>query len=297
MEPGAPAPPPEPPPEASADEQPEAIIGAQAQRPPLVRAGKLPAYDQGLPGHRPPSPLTAITGLTAATGAALFLGTISAGLIPGLLTAGTGVAIFVHRRRQHQRMARILGRLSRFRPVRASELAAVPEGAPVRVRGRVRAANGTLAGVLDPERRGAWRALFIHEAVLRQRLLFVEHGWDFDLRDDSGVPVRVQVTRARLLLALIEQMPWTLEFAPVQPAQLGRLVDAVPDAVRGRRAFDPAHLRSWEYVLADGAEVDVFGFATRVIGPGASALPREAPQQPALTGRDEHVLVIVPREA
>jgi hypothetical protein len=298
MQPGPPAPPSDPPPEPPEDlieDLPEDPIGAPAQRPPLARAGKLSGYDRGLPGQRPRSAWTTITGLTAATSAALVLGTISAGLVPGLLTAGTGAAIYIHRRRQHQRVGRILGRLSAFRPVRASELAAVPEGAPVRVRGRVRAGT-TLPGVLDPDRRGAWRALFIHEAVLRQRLLFVEHGWDFDLRDDSGVPVRVQVAHARLLLGLIEHMPWTLDFARVQPAQLGRLVRAVPDAVRGRRAFDPAHLRSWEFVLADGAEVDVFGFAARVIGPGASALPREAPRQPALAGRAEHALVIVPRD-
>jgi hypothetical protein len=291
MEPGPPAPPPAP--AAQPDDEPG---DARPPEPPLARAGKLSGYDLGLPGERPHSALTAVTSLTAATGAALLLGTIAAGVVPGLLTAGTGVAIYAHRRRQHRRVARILGRLSVFRPVRGSELAGVPEGTPVRVRGRVRALV-TLPGVLAPDRRGAWRALFIHEAVLRQRLLFVEHAWDFDLRDDSGAPVRVQVAHARLLLALIEQMPWTLDFARVQPAQLGRLDGVVPDAVRGRRAFDPAHLRSWEFVLADGAEVEVFGFATRVIGPGAAALPREAPQQPALTGLPEHALVIVPREA
>jgi hypothetical protein len=303
-EPGSPAPPAESssestdaPGSAPGQAPGEAPGEARAQRPPLARAGKLSSYDQGLPGQRPASALAAITGVTAATGAALFLGTIAAGLVPGLLTAGTGVAIYVHRRRAERRVARILGRLSAFRPVRASELAAVPEGTPVRVRGRVRAAEATLPGVLAPDRRGVWRALFIHEAVLRQRALFVEHGWDFDVRDDSGVPVRVQVARARLLLAQIEQMPWTLDFAPVQPAQLGRLACAVPEAVRGRRAFDPAHLRSWEFVLADGAEVEVFGFATRAIGPGASALPREAPSQLALEGRDGHALVIVPRDA
>jgi hypothetical protein len=295
MEPGSPAPPSEPPSEAPSEVIDEPIA-APAQRPPLARAGKLAGYDLGLPGQRPRSALTAITGVTAATGAALFLGTISAGLVPGLLTAGTGVAIYLHRRRQHRRVARILGRMSAFRPMRASELAGVPEGAPVRLRGRARALT-TTPGVLDPDRRGAWRALFIHEAVLRQRLLFVEHGWDFDLRDDSGVPVRVQVAHARLLLALVDQMPWTLEFARVQPAQLGRLVGAVPEAVRGQRAFDPAHLRSWEFMLADGAEVEVFGFAARVIGPGAGALPREAPLQHAVTGKSEHALVIVPRDA
>jgi hypothetical protein len=282
---------------ASGSASGEAPGDARAPRPPLARAGKLAGYDQGLPGQRRPGALAAATGVTVATGAALFLGTIAAGLVPGLLTAGTGVAIYAHRRRAQRRVARVLGRMSGFQPVRASSLAAVPEGAPVRLRGRVRAAEATLPGVLDPDRRGVWRALFIHEAVLRQRLLFVEHGWDFDLRDDSGVPVRVQVAHARLLLAQIEQMPWTLDFARVQPAQLGRLADAVPDAVRGRRAFDPAHLRSWEFMLADGAEIEVFGFATRVIGPGASALPREAPSQLALGGRDEHPLVIVPPES
>jgi hypothetical protein len=283
--------------EAPREAPSQALDDARAPRPPLARAGKVSGYDQGVPGQRPSSALTAVTGVTAATGAALVLGTIAAGLVPGLLTAGTGVAIYVHRRRAQRRVARVIGRLSGFRPVRARELASVPEGAPVRLRGRVRPAEVTLPGVLDPDRRGVWRALFIHEAVLRQRLLFVEHGWDFDLRDDSGVPVRVQVAHARLLLAQIERMPWTLDFARVQPGQLGRLVDAVPDAVRGRRAFDPTHLRSWEFLLADGVEVDVFGFATRVIGPGASALPREAPSQPALAGRGEHALVIVPPES
>jgi hypothetical protein len=295
MEPGAPGTPSErldDPAERHAERRAE----QHAPRPPLARTGKLAAYDEGLPGWRRRRALTAIAATGAITGASLFLGVVSAGLLPGLLTAGAGAAIYLHRRRQHRRVARIMDRLSAFRPVRNRELAGLAEGTPVRVRGRV-GVHVTVPGVLDPGRQGAWRALFIHEAVVRQRLLFVEHGWDFDVRDDSGVTARVQVAHARLLLALIEDMPWTLDFTPVRPEQLERLARVVPDEVRGKRAFDPAHLRCWEYVLAQDAEVDVLGFATTVIGPGASALPREAPRQPALAGRREHPLIVVPREA
>jgi hypothetical protein len=282
MEPGPPAP-------------PDPLAADPTERPPLVRAGKIAGYDADLPGHRSRA-LTAITGLTALTGASLLLSTVSMGLIPGVLTIGTGAALYLNRRRQSQRMARFMDRMSAFQPVRNADLDRLDEGTPVRVRGRVRAAT-TLTGVLDPERRGVWRAIFLHEAVLRQRLLFVEHGWDFDVRDDSGVTVRVQVARARLLLELVADMPWTLDFTHLRAdrsGQIERLVQAVPEAVRGKRPFDPAHLRVWEFLLANGDEVDVLGFATHVIGPGAAALPREAPRQPAITGTERHPLVIVP---
>jgi hypothetical protein len=111
------------------------------------------------------------------------------------------------------------------------------------------------------------------------------------------VAVRVEVARARLLLELVGDMPWTLDFTPLRADRSGRierLLQAVPDAVRGKRPFDPAHLRVWEFLLADGDEVDALGFATHVIGPGAPALPREAPRQPAITGQAGHPLIIVP---
>lgn len=281
--------------ETSDPEHPEPPALDEAGRPHLARAGKLAGYDADLPGHRSRA-VTALTGLTALTGASLILSTVSMGLVPGLLTAGTGAALYLHRRRQSQRMSRFMDRMSAFQPVRNADLDRLDEGTPVRVRGRVRAAT-TAPGVLDPERRGVWRAIFLHEAVLRQRLLFVEHGWDFDVRDDSGVTARVQVARARLLLELVPDMPWTLDFTHLRadrPGQIERLVRAVPDAVRGKRPFDPAHLRAWEFLLADGDEIDVLGFATHVIGPGAPALPREAPRQPAITGTHQHPLVIVP---
>lgn len=281
--------------EPGAPEPPDPHASDEAERPHLVRAGKLAGYDADLPGHRSRA-LTAITGLTALTGASLVVSTISMGLIPGLLTIGTGAALYLNRRRQSQRMSRFMDRMSGFQLVRNADLDRLDEGTPVHVRGRVRAAT-TLPGVLDPGRRGVWRALFLHEAVLRQRLLFVEHGWDFDVRDDSGVTVRVQVARARLLLELVADMPWTLDFTHLRAdrsEQIERLMRAVPEAVRGKRPFDPAHLRVWEFLLAEGDAVDVLGFATHVIGPGAPALPREAPMQPAITGADRHPLVIVP---
>jgi hypothetical protein len=297
MDPSVPKPPDAPDRRETRDsaDPPDPPAQGESERPHLVRAGKLAGYDADLPGHRSRA-LAALTGLTALTGASLLLSTVSMGLIPGLLTAGTGAALYLHRRRQMQRMSRFMDRMSAFQRVRNADLDRMDEGTPVRVRGRVRATT-TLPGVLEPERRGVWRAIFLHEAVLRQRLLFVEHGWDFDVRDDSGVSVRVQVARARLLIELVADMPWTLDFTHLRAdraGQIEQLMRAVPEAVRGKRAFDPAQLRVWEFVLADGDEVDVLGFASHVIGPGAPALPREAPRQPAITGTDRHPLVIVP---
>ncbi|ACY15162.1 hypothetical protein [Haliangium ochraceum] len=264
--------------------------------PQLARAGKLGDYFAGMPGHGRGGVLAAVALGGAAAGVGTALALISVGLASSVLTAGAGAALLSHARRQTQGVRHRLRHLAHMRAVRSEEIVHLDEGTPVRLRGRVRARD-TVPSVLTPARRGVWRVVFAHEAVVRQRLLFAEHAWDFELVPESGPAVRVQVTHARLLHLLIDQMPWVAEMIPVNQLQCQRVFDLLPESVRGERHFERTHLRCWELLVEDGCELEVYGFATHVIGPGAAALPREAPRQPALRAFGRAPLVAVPGPA
>ncbi len=177
-------------------------------------------------------------------------------------------------------------------PTTGAELAHATAGTPARLRGRVRLLE-TLPGVLTPNRTGACQTLVVHEAVLRERRLFRERGCDFELRDASGVAVRVQVAHARLLLRVPSKSPWIAALQPVAAEARARVAQHMRSAVGDGRPLALEHLRAWEYLLQDGDEVEVFGAAQHIVGPGP-ALSRQIPTVPAIAGSAERPMLIIP---
>ena len=257
----------------------------------LERAGELDSYydwARGLSGTRRLSAL-----LYAGMGVSITVGMLTSPVLVGIpLWAGSAAAALMLDRRKWE-PARLLRRWSDCVPVTGAALQHCPAGTAVRMRGRVRLRD-VLPGLLAPAMQGAWQTLVVHEAVLRQRLLFRERGRDFDLGDASGVRVRVEVAQARLLLSVPSEVPWTSALQPVRAKAKARVEDFLPPSVRGPRPLTRANLRAWEFVLAEDCEVEVFGLVQHIIGPGP-AVSRSVPTRPALVGSDTRPLLIVPR--
>ncbi|WP_428262532.1 hypothetical protein [Haliangium sp.] len=259
-------------------------------RPDLERAGNLPRYYDWAGGALGSRRLSAMV-FAGGIGASIAVGLATTPLLGMPVWAGSN-AILAALYRRRWNPGRILRRWSDFRPMTGAELLACADGAPVRMRGRVRP-RVRVEGTLAPGD-GAWHTLLVHEAVLRQRSVFVERGCDFDLSDTGGPRVRVCVRWARVLADVPSRAPWAPELHTVSRAVHERVVAAVPAAVLGPRPLSRQHLRAWELLLDEGCEVEVLGRASRVIGPGAPALPRETPMQPAIEGTAERPLLIVP---
>lgn len=228
----------------------------------------------------------------AGMGLSVPVGMLTSPLLVGIpLWAGSAAAALMFDRFKWQQ-SRLRKPWSDCAPMTGAELAHTAADTPVRLRGRARLL-ATLPGILTPHRAGACQTLVVHEAVLRERRLFRERGCDFELRDASGVAVRIQVANARLLLRVPSKSPWSAALQPVAAKAQERVANHLRPVVRDGRPLALEHLRAWEYLLRDGDEVEIYGAAQHIVGPGP-ALSRQIPTVPAVAGSPERPMLIIP---
>jgi hypothetical protein len=200
---------------------------------------------------------------------------VAAALSKVIAITGVGAAIAGERAgyAAYQKQVRAL-----TRDIDLAALRDLGDGEVVRVKGKVRA-DESLTGILH-DTPGVFRRLvleaggrWVHEAAV-----------DFTLVDDHGKHIFVHAAAARLLVATQELLDYpATRFRSHGSARVAALV--------GGRGV----VKAREWVLSDGAEVEVIGVKTMTADPeGASAGYREPPQRPTLRSSKELPLLISP---
>ncbi len=234
-------------------------------------------------------------------------GTIWAG-VGGLLTAlivfakhglyfyGKGIAVlFAGGYVAGDRAARAVlrGRLSKLAHghIDLQKLKQEADGELVHVRGRVKAKE-TLSGVLDDAVRAVYRRVvfnvgserWVHEAAV-----------DFQLVDDSGEAVRVEVEGAHLVTVEPKRRRVEGETArAVFDLTLDPELRNNADGVRIGRS-DKGAITAGEIVLRDGDEVEVVGYKSRSVDPTIEMrLERDTPIRATLRSGRELPLIVPP---
>jgi len=181
--------------------------------------------------------------------------------------------------------------------LRATDAAAIrdvarrPDGALVRVRGRVRAA-APLASLLEGGaavyRQTHFTLLFEFAGVSGFPLVH-EAAVDFELHDDAGSAVQVLAAGAHVARRTPAQRPVTQAVAErILAVPLPRAVEQF----RGAPIATP--LSAAELLVRDGDEVEVFGVKDRVVDPRRPALARDTPFAAALRSARGRPLLVLP---
>lgn len=188
-------------------------------------------------------------------------------------------------RTEPQRPSFQLGTRLEGEPLPLSDLRDRADGMRVHVRGRVQAAavlEGVLSGTrgvfrcLIFERRGRW----VHQAAV-----------DFDLIDEQGERIHVETAGGRLLAPTWEAMPY-----PPAVWTGSRISPSLADVVRTLQLDRCAEVPAAEFVLREGALVDVVGAKSRVVDPsGDPSVYREPPMRAAIRSSSSCPLVVATR--
>jgi hypothetical protein len=217
----------------------------------------------------------------------------------GLYFYGKGIALlFAGGYVAGDRAARAVlrGRLSKLAHghIDLNTLKQEPDGELVHVRGRVKARE-TLCGVLDDETRAVYRRVvfnvgserWVHEAAV-----------DFQLVDDSGEAVRVEVEGAHLVAPEPKRRRIEGERArAIFDLTLDPELRATSAGITIGRS-DKGSIVAGEIMLRDGDEVEVVGYKTRSVDPTIEMrLERDTPMRATLRSGRELPLIVSPVRA
>jgi hypothetical protein len=168
-----------------------------------------------------------------------------------------------------------------------ARLRSAADGELLHVRGRV-VAHDTLPGVLSGRPAVYRRVTFvvgnlraIHEAAV-----------DFELVDESGERIRVQVEGSRILAPEVERVR-------IDEKVVQALVDRSPDellpAFARRRRIGRQNVRAGEFLVQHDDEVEIVGYKTRVLDPTVTErLARDAPMRATLRSGAALPLLVSP---
>ncbi|MCC6997330.1 MAG: hypothetical protein IT370_22135 [Deltaproteobacteria bacterium] len=182
------------------------------------------------------------------------------------------------------------------------DTARIPEGQPIAVRGTVRA-RGLLAADLhgpgtvhhrvdlDLELGQAPGAPVL--AVRKYDHLIYEAACDFDLADERGDVLRVEVARAALVAA-----PAKRDDHAWAPLERLRRLDGPPEALEHLRTLALRKSAAGHTRLRDGDRVTVYGWKSAFVDPSITErLERETPLRTVVRGAPAERLLIFPDQA
>jgi len=180
------------------------------------------------------------------------------------------------------------------------DTAGVPEGQAIAVRGTVRA-RGLLDAALHGEATVHHRVDLDLElgqapgtrpllAVRKYDHLVYEAGCDFDLADERGDVLRVEVARAALVVA-----PAARDDHAWAPLERLRRLDGPPDALEHLRTLVLRKSAAGHTRLRDGDRVTVYGWKSAFVDPTVTErLERDTPLRTVLRSSAEERLLIFP---
>ena len=185
---------------------------------------------------------------------------------------------------------KVVGTLLRRRatPIELAQLATVPDGELVRVRGRVRV-RVPLRAFLNG-RPGVYRRMrFAFDRTARTAVIH-EAAVDFALGDAAGTQIWIETGDARLIARPPKMAKYDDEF------QERFLSLPLPDRLQSRarrglalvaegRSHHLLPIHAGEVLIGDGDEIEVIGYKSRVIDPTvADRLARDTPMRITLRG-------------
>jgi hypothetical protein len=232
------------------------------------------------------------TGIVGLFGALAVVGKVNLYVYGKGFTVLAGAGFYAGDRAARAILRRRLGRLARG-DVDLTRLSREADGELVHVRGRVRA-RATIPGFVD-ERQAVFRRVTF---VVNEVRVVHEAAVDFSVIDDAGGQALVEVAGARLVVvdgkrarrgsALSERVLGL----PLPPSLDKALAARRKRQSKGKKVVD---IPVGEYLLTDGAEVEVVGYKSRVVDPTvAERLERDTPMRATLRAGHELPLLIAP---